>query len=474
MKAGEIAAQVAGERPGMTLLDFAEVGLPYWRILARCDVLAKKPLSAIDETVLRAISLGVQNPTDLQLLLGLQEPVFEGVIVGLLGEGWIEGAPEQPVALTEAGTEALGAAVELVSEERVVPFYYDGLLRRPVAIDDAIEPRRARDLGIREVPPAPSRPPDIAELRKCRGDLVRILRTLRDGRDQETELLAIRGWDRRDRVYRPAIAMVFMRESGRGIPQLAFAIDGKESVDHEAAFASGGQIDRLGIVRALRSRRKSPLLLPGPKGLRDALRPQAEQAARDRIHRAEQMVDNAGTDRAPRRELRRARRELGSLSPRSVSPHEHQALLEYAIQSSQSQLLIRGGELAAAHVDLPLVDKLRAALERGARIWVATQSRPHGVASKALQDLAKDYSHMSLEFDLPERTESVLISDELLAIQGGYPWLGHLGDARRPLGDCRSILTTDSEWIKELAGRLMNPPTPRRDKPRRRGKASAS
>lgn len=159
----------------------------------------------------------------------------------------------------------------------MVPFYYDGLLRRPVAIEDAIDPQRARRQGIREVPPTPSRPPDVAELRSCRGELVRILRALRDGRDQESELLAIRGFDRRDRHYRPALAMLFVPDRGGSSPQLAIAIDGEQSIDHEAAFSSGGQLERLGLERALRSRRRGSLPLRGPKELRERRNAEAER-----------------------------------------------------------------------------------------------------------------------------------------------------------------------------------------------------
>ena len=141
---------------------------------SRCDVLAKKPISVIHETVMNAISLGVQGPSELQLLLGLDDFVFQGAAVGLLSEGWAEGAPDQPLALTEAGMEVLESAVEIVSEERVVPIYYDGLVRRPIAsFDNGIKPKRAQAEGIREIPPTPAHPPDIRELRRSRGELIR-------------------------------------------------------------------------------------------------------------------------------------------------------------------------------------------------------------------------------------------------------------------------------------------------------------
>jgi hypothetical protein len=476
VSAPETAARFAAERAGSTLIDFAEVGLPCWYVLARCDVLAKKPISAIDEAVMRAISLGIAAPADLQLLLGLDETVFEATVVGLLSEAWVTGSPEEALALTQGGAEVLESAVEIVSEERVVPFYYDGLLRRPVAIEDAIDPQRARRQGIREVPPTPSRPPDVAELRSCRGELVRILRALRDGRDQESELLAIRGFDRRDRHYRPALAMLFLPGRSNSSPQLAIAIDGEQSIDHEAAFSTGGQLERLGLERALRSRRRGALPLRGPKVLREQRDAEAEMAARERTARAEAAFDGSGPDTAADDELRQARQELGRLSPRLVMPHEHQRLLEAAIDSARSRLLISGGALTGSHLDNRLLRKLRGALERKVMVKIAVREGPPSsrVALKYLIALAEDQPALQLGPEPLVDVESVLLSDSHFAVLGHYPWLGHLGDADRPLGDQRSLLTTDSEQIDAQWERLdgRTPPQPLPTKRRRRRRRS--
>src|SRR4051794_10355437 len=116
----------------MTLVDYVEVGLPAWRVLARCDVLEPKAISAIDETTMQAISLGVDEPLDLEILLGLDEQVLETTLTGLVGNEWARDAGQGgKLVLTEGGQEVLTAAMEIVARELVVPFDYDGLLRRP-------------------------------------------------------------------------------------------------------------------------------------------------------------------------------------------------------------------------------------------------------------------------------------------------------------------------------------------------------
>ena len=451
MTASEIVARVARERRGMTVIDFAEVSLPCWYILARCDVLAKKPISAIDEAVMTAISLGVKGPSELQLLLGLDDFVFEAAAVGLLSEGWAQGAPDQPLELTEAGTEVLESAIEIVSEERVVPIYYDGLVRRPIAsFDNAIKPKRAQAEGIREVPPTPAHPPDIRELQHSRGELIRILRTLRGGRDQESELLAIRGFDRRERIYRPAIAVLFAANRGKALLHLALAVDGEPSLVHETAFANAGQLERLGLERTQRTRRRRGLPLPGPKALHTQLDITAEQAARERIDLAQAAVEEAPGDRGAKAELRDARRQLGSLSPRTVLPHEHQRLLEAAIDSARSRLLIRGGTVTRAHLDRRMLKKLEAAAVRGVDMRIVVDIGADAVAAKALAGLAEDQPSLIIEEKVSGAKESALLSDDRFVVLGSYAWLGFLGNANRPLGDRRSVLSTDKAQIDDV------------------------
>jgi hypothetical protein len=86
MRAEETGERFADERPGFDLLDYAEVGLPYWRVRARCDVLDHKQISAINEAILRAIDIGVDRPADIAVLLGLEDVVLDTTVLDLLGK----------------------------------------------------------------------------------------------------------------------------------------------------------------------------------------------------------------------------------------------------------------------------------------------------------------------------------------------------------------------------------------------------
>src|SRR5947209_7053607 len=131
MSAVDLAQRIAAERPDFELIAMADVGLPHWRLRVRCEVLARQPISPIEQFVLRAVKLGVNERSDLTIMLGLDDVVLDAAVVNMLGSEWVESAGEDALKLTDKGAEVDTAAVRERSEERVIPFESDGLLRLP-------------------------------------------------------------------------------------------------------------------------------------------------------------------------------------------------------------------------------------------------------------------------------------------------------------------------------------------------------
>ncbi len=454
----QTAEHHAHSRAGMVLLDFCEVGLSYWRVLARCEVLARKPISTIDETIMRAVALEVNEPPELQIMLGLDEEVLESAIVGLVAEGWMTGVTGSELALTDTGAEVLAACSEIVSREQVIPFDYDGLLRRPVLADGLLEPRSARERGLREVPAYPARAPDVQELGGCRQEMLRLLRALGDGRDQESELLAIRGFDRRDRLYRPALALLFAPVSAGGHCEIAFVVDDELSSAHEAAFANAGLLERLKVERRLRAAQKAPPTLSVPRELRDAIDPEAEEQARERVRQA---VAGAGESGDGEGAVRDARAALAALSPRTIAVYEHAPLLTVAVAGSKRRLLIVCAGATDAHVDALFLRRLGQTLDSGttARIVLTAVAHGHDAALERLRRFATDHPSLTLPERATSRPEPELLSADAQSVIGAYQWLGHLGDPIRDLTDSRSVLRTDQQTADELWARFDTQPS---------------
>jgi hypothetical protein len=260
-------------RPGLKLVDYAEVGLPCWRVLARCVVLARKPISVFDETILEAVQLGVDDADELGFMLGLDEKVLEPAVASLISRQWLDSADGR-LEVARAGDIALADAAEVVSRDVVVPLDYDGLLRRPLGAEAVIDRRTAQARGLRAVPGYPEDQPDLAELQAARPLITRQLRAGRP-EHQDSELLAVKGIDRRDARALPATALIFA-PTGRGPCEVMLIVNGEASADRSVALTNAGHVDRLGLSRDLRATKLRPLSPYGPPNLRSGLELTAE------------------------------------------------------------------------------------------------------------------------------------------------------------------------------------------------------
>lgn len=442
----EAAHEFSSSRPGFTLVDFMDVGLPCWRVLARCEVLAKKDLSVIDETVLHALFLGLEDVDQIQFMLGLDEVVLGTTVAAILNNGWAVGSTDDGISLTPEGREQLDSAFEVVSQEIVIPLDYDGLRRTPINNDSLIEQRLGSDHGLRPIPPVPNRKPSVPELRLCKPEIALNLAKRSDGRHRESELLEIRDIDRRDRLYLPATALVFAPNAG-GRCEIAFVVDGKESPNHEAAFQNAGLLSSFGLERSLTRLKKGSLELKPPNDLSEPLDLDREAAARGRIRQLETESNSPAAEG-----LSEAKKELARITPRTVEPSEHRKLLRVAIAVSTERLLIAGGHVSSVAFDIQIQRALRKTLESGTLVHIAFQGGIEGSSKgeETLHSMDREFENLRLREVKKPIADCVLLSDSKFLVEGKYPWLGHIGDPSRQIRHVRSIFRRDKARFDEI------------------------
>ena len=380
----------------MTLLDYCEVGLPYWSVLARCEVLARKQISTIDETIMRAVMLGVDEVSELELFLGLDETALESAIVGLVADERIQSTSEDHLELTEIGQGVLAAAVEIVSREQVIPFDYDGLLRRPILVDELIEPRRLRERGLREVPPVPRAP-----TRRQRAAV------LSPG-DHPTASSS----RRRARPGEPVARYPRIRSPRSDVsPRRRDAVrpyrDPRPDRDclcgrRRLSDRTRGGVRQRRPAGPARDRAKAPSGTPPsappprPTAIRERVDIDAEAAAREHVREARIAAVSVDDDKT-RAQLAQARRALAAISPRTTQAHEH-AELYIALVASRQRLLIAGGPVSDAHIDSGFVRRLRE-LKKGTCVRIVfdggIERQSRGL--EQLRALARDYPALVLD-----------------------------------------------------------------------------
>lgn len=424
MNSAEIARRFADKRPGYTIVSFGEVGLPYYRVRLRAQVLERKVVPPIEEIVMWGISRGIKDRGDLRELLGLDEPLFEGVLAEILRkEHLLLGRPgTAELELTEAGKKVLEEAREITPASVGLEVNFDSLLRTVVPSSAGlIDARRMDSLGLREVPPARPRPPELQDLDT---DAVQRAELRHPGTDETAfDLLTLQRIDRRTRVFRPAAMIVYLADSRKEV-QVSFVVDGEISEEHEMAFAGARLNTRMGIRLGA---------MEHPKAL---FRPIFGREMKGE-------VDSGDGDAAP----------SYSLLPSFEGP----GLMRESIEHPRRRLLVVSPRLTPEVVDAEFIDGLRARLAEGAQVYIGVgpePTNPNAVdlelrALRPLETLFRNYK--TLRFKRFSRPGPALLArdDDFVALTR-FNWLGNEGDIDRQYLDERSLLIRDPELVEEV------------------------
>lgn len=249
----EEVARLHQFREGFTLVDYAEVGLPIFRLTIEAVTTSHRQMPTIQEFVLRSLALGIQHEDQIARMLGLNLNIVQAATNMLVSDGFVarQAAPpdRESFRLTEAGRARLEEEqVEELKEEMLV-IDYDGIRRLPIRLagTNVLRPSELRGIGGIEIRPYPADTPPLGEL--AIPDVTRVVRRQR-GEDFRRTVLALKRIVRRNNVYREAVALVFAADRGAEV-QVAFAADGKLLDLHERAFAEHGGPRKMGFVKAL-------------------------------------------------------------------------------------------------------------------------------------------------------------------------------------------------------------------------------
>lgn len=434
----QVAAHLANARPGYELVDYAPVGLPFWRAQARVIALVRKPMQTIDEFVLRAVAAGVTVPDDIAGLLGIDDVVLDVLALDLVDRGYLRldaggSETETQFALRELGESTLSQLAEFGPEEKVIWVNFDGLLRRPVGyMGEWYEPRDMREAGLREIPAVPARGPNAEELRADLPQINRLLGQTLGYREKLEDVLAIKLVERRFRVYRPAVALVY-RSIADGDIQVALALDGEASTPHERAFAAADLAKKFGVGRNG---------IPVSNELLASDQPAlVTRAARSKL---------AGG--RPGHEPKSVAKSDAAV--RAVQTYEHPQHLRQGLREATKRLLIVSPWMKDRVVGRQFLTDLEEALDRGVDVFIGwgfekadkTDRDADKRALERLQRLAREYAHLRLK-RIGGTHAKVLVCDERLIITS-FNWLSFLGDPKRSFRDERGLLVDDPATVE--------------------------
>jgi DNA-binding MarR family transcriptional regulator len=465
-------------RDGFTLVDYAEVGLPVFRLTIEALTTSRRAIPTIQEFVMRALALDVKHEDEIARMLGLGLDIVQATVNTLVSDGLVvrQAAPpnRESFRLSESGEKRLAdERLEELKEEMLV-VDYDGIRRLPIRLAGE-SVRRASELksyGALEIRPYPAEPPSISEL--AIPEVARVIRR-QGGGDFRRTVLALKRAVRRNNVFREAVALVFAADRGSEI-QIAFAIDGKLSEQHERAFAEHSGPKKMGFVKAIaegQARHHLQRLVgkdvvrsfPGRSAMAEARCEQLEAEAG--IRAVEPAAQGANRNsaaaialRAAQERLSVAKHNIQSLQTRPLACYEIDELLDEALANASRSLVVTSAGLQPLILNghrLREVDRL---VEAGVDIRVETNLTPSpdprgGNHYDPLAELTRRAIQKRLSIQKsPKRELYFLIQDQDLAVVSNRPFLGEVS---RRSGFVRvdGLVTRRPEYVRLIRDALI-------------------
>lgn len=461
MNLEEILEQAASARPGYELAAFKEAGLPVFLLAVRVLTLEHKPLSPIDEGVLKAVAAGLDTPDDIASFLGLPGNVLTPAFVGLntlelinymraIGEG------KPRVLLTIKGRNALAAASTITPQEKTVRICLDAITRRLLFISPSAlyKPRDMREFGLFEIPSGASKRPEVEDIPM--EDFDRVLARQRAGRESASDLLSVRRVERRELHYLPCVMMFYRNLTRTNEVDVAFWREDGPSLDHEARFRELGGQDLVGAKFLI-----NKTALPAP----DVVEQVSDYTKSIHTSTVSPTIQTTSIS-APVRAVQNSDSVAEGETLQQILCHEHPGLLTKALLHSKKRLLIISPWIRHQVVNFEFIVSLEALLRNGVDVYigyglddgdggnkgndVAKKLPITPAAEKDLKKLASQYKNFRFVYVGNTHRKS-LISDDVFAVVTSFNWLSFKGNpSDKPRDESGVVIRKKSYVDKEF------------------------
>ena len=439
-------------RPGFRIADYAEVGLPIYKLSTRVYAQAPKKLSAIEEFVLRLVSSGVHRTEEIAAFLGLPVPFIDGTLSSLIAGELLSLTPTsdrtQRLTLTIKGSGFLDGEETLLPEERSLTVEFDALLQKVVRNqpNTLMTGKQCRERGIKQVRPLLKRQIGIGDL-----PLRDVQKTMSESsfrRDSRRVVLGVCELYKRTLYFLPAVCVIYRAIDGGEI-QVSFFVDGSHSPEHDQAFAQADGTRRLHIERDM-NRFASEL--------REIESIEREVSQAPEIRKALSSLQGSG-ENAIMRALKVVPAEVWpSLSASQhtqiestglafLDASDHYPLLRNALKTARFRLVIVSPFLHEQVVTEEFLSDLKALLRRNCKVYIGygmpdsdthKPTKSHNKTLESLQKLAGTFRNLFLK--KVDSHAKILLQDELFVVLGSFNWLSFRGDPDRAFRDEQSVL----------------------------------
>ena len=288
--------------------------------------------------------------------------------------------------------------------------------------------------------------------------------------------------EKRFRYFRPAVALVYRSESD-GRVEVAFAMNGRLSAEHETAFAKADGPKRTGMDTPPPAVTPATFgagdeviageiaaALPAPARHRELRKAVAEAegdvvSAREAVNAApanqQQQARAQMTDSETK--LERAREVIESLSATYLQVFDHPPRLQEALAEARERLLIISPWIGACVVNDEFIRKLAALTTRGVKIFIGygigddghrRRSNRDVEAEKKLNEAGRIFQNLTVK-RLGDTHAKVLAYDRTWAILTSFNWLSFKGSREKGYRDEQGVLLRSQTMIDRKFSELL-------------------
>lgn len=464
MPSPDEVVRMADRRPGFNVVSYREIGLPIFYVKPLVTLKEVTEIGPIQEYVLRCLELGIRTTEGITKYLGLSERIVNGQLGDLAYEGLVARVVDQSAAysLTGKGATVLAEKGRGKIQKEVIPLVVDGITRQvlPKLSEDFYTNKDLEELGISPIPPVPRAPPRYEELEVT--EINSALELISPREDLAKKVIQVDALTGRNRLlFRPAIAIAFKSDSGRNI-SIGFAIDGAMSDEHERIYAKTDEA------------RKSTIfgdVFDSQKRRRDIQQIARELKVDTGVAPIAQATSGKPKDGPKGKDTLTLRRRLKTTSEvrsegedivKTVSVYEHPKILEDAIKTASTRLLIISPWIRAAVVSQSFLELIRKCLARNVRVTIAYGiGREDKQARERDRDAEAELIRLSETYDNFQLTRKgnthakVLIKDSEFYVTTSFNWLSFRGDPSQPFREEEGTYVGGDSRVDEYYNRLM-------------------
>lgn len=484
MTIDELAKLKANSIPNSTLVKYYEAGIPQWHIEAILTMLKSKKLSVLQEFILKFISSGIDDISDICKFLGVNRTAINNAVAVLQKNSLITvDIFYSKLKLTDKGEKDLKEAATIIPEDIEYALYVDGLLGN-VYLDTRklYTPKELRSFGIKPINTTVEKPTlDSLTYEEVKRAINLFKKNHAYERDKlEGNLQEISCITKTYVEYKKVNVLVFMNKS----EDIEFQVFDGTTRNDDYSIAIQKQYNNNSRVLDFDSndisevKEDNSLISVLPKEIIESaksfsykdstlareisnLTTQLDAIKNDDDGNDEQQKESATEKiRFLEKKIEEMKNERKS-SDRILSTYDHRPLLLDALENAQNTVVIVSPWIKSGGLNNEILGCIEKALQRNTRVIIG-----YGISKKEdsdrwiLKRLAdiqkKKHGNKLLLVKLSNTHEKVLIKDNEYMVITSFNWLSFKGDPNKGFRQETGYYTESKDAIKQMKENLSN------------------